>query len=958
MPVPKLGKKWALLMFLFVCSLPLRAITIKGKITDQGTNEELIGAVVGIKDDKKTSVTDLEGNYSLHHLSPGTYTLFTQYLGYVRQEKTVVLTEEDQTLVLDFKLVQEGHEIQEIEVTAASDRESDLSARKSEKDADNVMNIVSAKTIQLLPDITVASVLQRVSGVTMDRSSTGDARNMIIRGMDPRYNYTLINGVKIPSPDNKNRYIPMDIFPAEMLERIEVVKALTPSMEADAIGGATNMVLKDAPSKLSINGNLATGYSQMFFDRSFLKIDHSVIQKDSPLEKNGSGYYATNNDFPKANYDFQSTRAPMNLLVGFSIGNRFFKDRLGFIAAASYQDTYKGANSIFFTQNANIPGIGNVAEFSDVLVRQYSTRQTRSGAQIKFDYKIGKRHKITFYNVYMNMREIQARYTIDTNVLSGRTGPGEGQIGVLYRSRMQIQTIYNSTLQGEHRLLPNLLATWSALYSEAKGNIPDWGEFSGQYGIVPQPDGSKITTPNLLQNLTRQWSKNSEYDKTGYLNLTYSPKIAGITWEVSGGGMYRQKDRKNFYNFYQFRPDNQGSPQPFIDIYHAVFTYQGIEQPFNPLGTGGTGLLNYHATEKVYAGYGQLKFQVKRLHVLGGLRMEHTQQNIVSNVDPNKTFGRYINVPEYTDLLPSLHLKYALNKKQNLRASYFKGITRPALYELSLYQINNENYLETGNPLLKHTTADNFDLRYEIFPKGSDQLLIGVFYKRIQNPIEIGILNKGDTLYPFGNFYPYTYTPANEITYQPRNYGTATNYGFELAFTKFWGSFGITGNYTYTNSTITQAKKYVTRENPNDVHSPIITITKDETRPLQGQSKHIANFSLLYKNPKIGLDIQLAVLYTGRRINSVSGWYGLDMWQRSMTQLDFSVEKRIFKHFTLFTKVNNLLNTPFIVEINQPAVKSDVFPYLPYQTENGKTITQKDTYGQSYLLGIRFRFNS
>src|SRR5690554_7163703 len=65
--------------------------------------------------------------------------------------------------------------------------------------------------------------------------------------MNKRYNNTLVNGIKIPSPDNQNRYVPLDIFPAVFLERLEVYKSLTADMEADAIGGTVNMVMKDAP---------------------------------------------------------------------------------------------------------------------------------------------------------------------------------------------------------------------------------------------------------------------------------------------------------------------------------------------------------------------------------------------------------------------------------------------------------------------------------------------------------------------------------------------------------------------------------------------------------------------------------------------------------------------------------------------------------------------------------------
>ena len=104
-------------------------------------------------------------------------------------------------------------------------------ARGIERAAMNVVNVMSAKAIELSPDITVANVIQRMSGVTVERNSSGEGQYAILRGMDKRYNYTLVNGVKIPSPDNKNRFVPLDIFPSEMLDRLEVTKSLTANME-------------------------------------------------------------------------------------------------------------------------------------------------------------------------------------------------------------------------------------------------------------------------------------------------------------------------------------------------------------------------------------------------------------------------------------------------------------------------------------------------------------------------------------------------------------------------------------------------------------------------------------------------------------------------------------------------------------------------------------------------------
>ena len=118
-----------------------------------------------------------------------------------------------------------------------------------------------------------------MSGVTMERNSSGEGQYAFLRGMDKRYNYTLVNGLKIPSPDNKNRFVPLDIFPSELLDRLEVTKSLTADMEGDGIGGAVNMVMKDAPQQRLLTVNVQTGYNSHFFDNDFQSFAHGDIVK-------------------------------------------------------------------------------------------------------------------------------------------------------------------------------------------------------------------------------------------------------------------------------------------------------------------------------------------------------------------------------------------------------------------------------------------------------------------------------------------------------------------------------------------------------------------------------------------------------------------------------------------------------------------------------------------------------
>ena len=228
-----------------------------GIVKDNKTGEPLIGTVIRVKELPNVSTTTgLDGTFTLHELpDKGKVTIIVSYMSYKTREMVVDVAKdfskdgkEGKDGQLTIAMEEDLKQLGEVVVTGHREYRSDRSAIESVKNAGNVLNVMSQQSIQLSPDVNVASVLQRVSGVTMERDASGEASYAILRGMDKRYNYTLVNGVKIPSPDDKNRYIPLNIFPSDLMDRLVVSKSLTADMEGDAAGGVVDMVMKDAPS--------------------------------------------------------------------------------------------------------------------------------------------------------------------------------------------------------------------------------------------------------------------------------------------------------------------------------------------------------------------------------------------------------------------------------------------------------------------------------------------------------------------------------------------------------------------------------------------------------------------------------------------------------------------------------------------------------------------------------------
>ncbi|MHA4811179.1 carboxypeptidase-like regulatory domain-containing protein, partial [Flavitalea flava] len=387
---------------LSLCGICLATLTyagtIKGKITDAQTGEAMPGTTVHLEHTRYTTIVNLDGSFIFRHIPAGKYEMVASTVGYQKSREIDVQVNSDNDIQeVTISLTPESGMLKEVQVTTAANGESDKNARRLEQRADMVQNILSAKTIQLSPDVTVANALQRMSGVTIQRNNSGEGRYAIIRGMAQRYNNTLVNGIKIPSPDDKFRFVPMDIFPSEMLERLEVIKALTPTMEGDAIGGTMNLVMKNAPDKFMLTANVAAGYSTIFNDRPFSAFSHAGINKQSPAEMHGNDYAATAADFPLNNLHYTSKSTPVNGTVGITVGDRFLNKKLGVVISGSYQNFYRGSNSEYLVAGAQAGSLlpsGNVPSLEHAFNRLYSTQTNRVGLHNKIDYVFNNRNKI------------------------------------------------------------------------------------------------------------------------------------------------------------------------------------------------------------------------------------------------------------------------------------------------------------------------------------------------------------------------------------------------------------------------------------------------------------------------------------------------------------------------------------------------------------------------------------
>ncbi|HVW12953.1 MAG TPA: TonB-dependent receptor [Mucilaginibacter sp.] len=945
-----------------------QAQTIKGSVTDAKSGETLIGATVHIEQGEVhfNTTVKLDGTYTFRNIPVGTYKLHISFVGYKTTQDYTVQAVAGKTTSLNIAMVDNSTALKEVTITEHASKESESSARSDEKNSNNTLNVVSAHFIAISPDVLVSNVLSRVSGISVDRGNTGDAQHAIIRGMDKQYNTTLINGIKIPSPDNKNRYVPLDIFPADLVEKIEVYKTLTPDMEGDASGGVVNMVMKTAPDKLRVDGYFGTGYSQLFINRGFSSFNSSTVRAKAPGETLPPLSYAPISDFPYQNLVTKTGTPPPNADASLTIGDRFLNNKLGVVFAGTYRNEYVGNNTFQVIQTHTVgpaPDINsqNVeTNFQDSYNRQYSSQLSRLGTMASIDYKINDNNSITLFGSFMQLDEHRVRQTQDL-VYGGYSYQGyhyTNEIDNFTETRTDLQSIYNTTLKGKHKLSKKFSLDWTLANSEAIHKQPDIAEFKTFYNTSPDtvkadggkneptpgfPGSSTYVTPKVINgpvyvgDESRVWTHNTDRDLSGYLNLHYDATIFGRKALFSAGGMARHKTRDNFVDQYTLPhgadPGNFYSDELYVSIPASTFTF--ATAPDNARGSSYSDPGVYTFTENIQGAYGMVDYSATdKLNVIVGLRGEHTYQYYLSSLPA--TFPGKSATIDYTDYLPSINAKYSLTDNEAIRASYYQSILRPAYADLIPFpDVTQETYITVGNPYLQHTTVDNYDLRYEFFPGSFDEFLVGGFYKYLINPIE----------------QQFTHGPGESLELKPVNLGNAHNYGLEVAVTKFFGDIGAAVNYTYTNSQITSLKRI-------DVLNQTAPTYRDQTRPLQGQAPNIGNFSLLYKNTRNGIDAQLALSYTGEMIQAVSEYYGLDTWQKASLNLDFSAQKSFGKHYEIFIKINNILNTPYelFIKQNNTYNYTGILKY-PHQESPNYTTVEYDQYYARYNLGFRFNFN-
>jgi TonB-dependent receptor len=337
---------------------------------------------------------------------------------------------------------------------------------------------------------------------------------------------------------------------------------------------------------------------------------------------------------------------------------------------------------------------------------------------------------------------------------------------------------------------------------------------------------------------------------------------------------------------------------------------------------------NYHTIERIYAGYVMNTISFGKARIETGVRIETTQSRFTGYHVAFDSNGAYVSTTPvsgdnlYANVLPSVNLQYAFTPNTNLRAGYGRGIARPNFADLPPYIVESDvdQQVSVGNPGLKPTTADNFDLLGEHYLRSVGLIQAGVFYKRLQDPIF-----PVTSLVTSGNFSGFTQV-------QPVNGTTAHIFGFEAAYQQLltflpgiMNGFGVSANYSHTVSKAVVPERSdnpaLSRQGPNNWN---LGVTYDKRR-LSTRLGLTHNDAYIYQyNYQTGADLGL------------KGPNG-DIYTYAHTQLDLQGSYRIKGGLKFLASVLNLNNEAFGFYQGSPQ-----YP------------TQREFYSRTFSFGLRW----
>ncbi len=919
---------------------------ILGKINDAKTGEELIGVTVTIEGTNLGTTSDYEGNFKLQNIKPGTYNVVFSYVSYAKKTLQGIVIAAGKTETINVGLKATQKELNEVVVQAELKRESAATLLVQQKNASSISDGLSTEVIRKTPDRNTGDVLKRVSGATIQ-----DNKYAVIRGLPDRYNAAFINGSPLPSSEPDRRAFAFDIFPANLIDNLVIIKSATPDLSAEFAGGIIQVKTKDIPEKDFYQLSIGSSFNTLTTFKPFMKnvsggTDLLGIDDGTRSLPNAFPDNKTMTDYQKNiqnmadvkrlvgvahllpnNFAIQQVKGMLGSSVQFSMGQtkKLSKLEMGSVFALTSQVTPNNQEIVRKDYDNN----GTLYEYID----QQSTTNTLNGLLWNFSLK-GKMNKISFKNI------LNVNTNDQTTVRSGKDlMNGFDQISY---AMWYTQNILNSHQINAEHVLRNQKTklNWSVAYNKLNRIVPDFRRIKYQRAFITDPSIPEQYNYSVPVQATAQpdvagrfYSTQNDNSYSGNFDLSSPVKTGSIKHEIKTGVYFQLRDR----NF-----DARQLGYSLSPAVQSVFTNTYLSMPVNEIfapshiDTNGFVLKEvttptdaYTASSNLFAGYFRIDSKIgARFKLIYGVRLESYNQKLSTyRTGINEKFEIDTLV---TDILPSLNAVYELTDKINLRASYSQTVSRPEFRELASFQFYdfNDLLLVEGNSNLQRTKIANYDFRVEWYPSAGQVVSMSLFYKEFNNPIEKILFSGGSP-----RIMTYQNVPKAE------NYGVEVDYKLNLGRllnTKeghFLSEFNLLGNFAYIQSKV-------------DLSTVIAKETNE--RPLQGQSPYIVNTGIQYSHPKQAWGASFMLNRIGERITNAGNSEYASYWEKPRTIIDLQFNKTFFKNLDLRVGVRDLLAQNIVFYQNKDNNQS-------FDASKDAVIWSYKV-GTSYSLSVTYKF--
>ncbi|WP_380874312.1 TonB-dependent receptor [Sphingomonas sp. DBB INV C78] len=923
------------------------AADVTGVVLDGSSTRALEGAEVSIVELGRKVEAKRDGSYRFADVPPGTYTLRAHYSGVEDFSESVTVAD---TGLLNKAILLGDADSLILVMGQQANLSSSLSRQRA---ADGVESVLTRDSIGQFPDQNVAEAIRRAPGVNV-LNDQGEGRFIAVRGLDPNLNAASINGVRVPAPEADTRSVALDVVASELVEAIEIKKSLTPDMDGDTIGASVEIKTTSA------------------FDR----------RKDL-LAVSVEGSY---NDYaesltPKGSVDF-STRITDNF--GIAGGVSYYKRR-------------------FETDNIEADDWNDEGLAESLEYRDYDVRRLRTGGSLSLDWRPSSTTKLYAKGIYNRFSDqedrrrlvfdlgdanlVDADGTTRATVNSGDlTDPDdESRIRVErdLKDRFEVQKIQSYQLGGVTETGPwtfTYSGAWSKATEVENGSIDpivfrrdfeaaegddltvdfDYSDYKIPEYSVSGPSSDDFYDPSQyefdkFERTTLSDSSDREWNFRG--DVAYAIPLSQGTFTVQAGGKARLRQKnydltldvfdgfdgdftvadvlgKQTYRLAMIDPVvKKRGERDFINANIDGFEINEIDSLIE------SNIADYRVGEDVYSGYLMGRYEAGPLRVIGGVRVERTENDLEGNFVTLLTEGTEVDGVEldedtvvispnrikrhYTDWLPSALVRYEASDELVFRLGAFKSLVRPNIGQLAprvqAERDGDDSEVDIGNPLLKPYRAWNVDVGAEWYFAPSSALQGGFFYKKLKDYI----VEQAVEDYDYNGF---TYDEAL-IRY---NSGDADITGFEIAYSQAFRSLPapFDGLLTNINYTYTDADGAVPNEDGSFRNIPLLN-----------SSKHTFNVVLGYEKGPIS--IRLAGTYRDKYLDELRGSAEEDRYVRDHFQLDASAKYRVMDNVTIFGELVNINNAKYVAYQRGP---------------NTRRLLQYEEYSFTAKFGIRANF--